>query len=59
MTHGLSKSERRNIAVLRMQCANYVHAHAGFKPSPLFQHGHLQYSERAGLYIDPLPIPAG
>ena len=45
-THGLSKSERRNIAVLRLQCANYVHAHAGFRPSPLFQHGHLQYSER-------------
>ena len=43
---GLSKSERRNIAIFRMQNANYVHAHAGFKPSPLFNHPQLPFARR-------------
>ena len=48
---GLSKSERRNIAIFRMQCANYMHAHAGFKPSPLFQHPHLPFPERGCISL--------
>ena len=48
---GLKKSERRNIAIFRMQCAKYVHAHAGFMPSPLFQHRTLPYPERGCISI--------
>ena len=45
LSHG-SKSERRNIAIFRMQSANYIHAHAGFKPSPLFNHPQLPFARR-------------
>ena len=48
---GLTKSERRNIAIFRIQCANYLHAHAGFKPSPLFQHHHLPFPERGCISV--------
>ena len=50
-TDGLSKSERRNIAIFRLQCASYLHAHAGYKPSPLFDHPHFPFPERGCVSI--------
>ena len=41
-----SRSERRNIAIFRLHCANYVHSHAGYRPSPLFPHHGLMYEKR-------------
>ena len=37
---------RRSMGRGRVQCANYVHAHAGFKPSPIFNHPHLPFPAR-------------
>ena len=46
LVDGLGKSERRNTAIFRLHCANYVHSHAGYRPSPLFPHSGLMYEKR-------------